>query len=126
MRPRQSRIPVRGAGYPSGLPRQNRGPVGVSPGIHLVGTSEGATTTVWDHDFTGPTALVVGNETTGMSSFWASACETVVQIPMTGSASSFNASIAASIARYEVTRQRSSAPGLAGADYRRPSSYLGL
>lgn len=76
-------------------------------GLAVVGTSEDAVLTLWEHDFRGPTALVVGNETTGMSAFWADACDSVVRIPMTGSASSFNATVAGSITLYEITRQRS-------------------
>lgn len=75
-------------------------------GLTLVGTAEDAADVVWDHDFCGPTALVVGNETTGMSAFWAQACDATVRIPMTGSASSFNATVAASITLYEIARQR--------------------
>jgi 23S rRNA (uridine2479-2'-O)-methyltransferase len=75
-------------------------------GLAVVATSEGATDVVWDHDFRGPTALVVGNETTGMSAFWAAACDSAVRIPMSGSASSFNATVAASITLYEIARQR--------------------
>jgi TrmH family RNA methyltransferase len=74
--------------------------------FRLVGTSEDATTELWDHDFTGPTAVVVGNETTGMSAFWAEACDATVSIPMSGAASSFNATVAASITLYEISRQR--------------------
>ncbi|MGH3327269.1 MAG: TrmH family RNA methyltransferase, partial [Streptomycetales bacterium] len=76
--------------------------------IVLVGTSEDAVTDIWKHDFRGPTAVVVGNETTGMSTFWATHCDSVVRIPMTGSASSFNATVAASITLYEIVRQRTS------------------
>jgi len=76
--------------------------------ITLVGTSEDAVTDIWKHDFHGPTAVVVGNETTGMSTFWATHCDSVVRIPMTGSASSFNAAVAASITLYEIERQRAS------------------
>ena len=68
---------------------------------------EDASHTLWKHDFRGPTTLVVGNETTGMSTFWANACDSVVRIPMTGSASSLNPTVAGSIALYEITRQRS-------------------
>jgi tRNA G18 (ribose-2'-O)-methylase SpoU len=74
--------------------------------LAVIGTSEDAADVVWEHDFSGPTALVVGNETTGMSAFWAAACDATVRIPMTGSASSLNATVAASITLYEVVRQR--------------------
>lgn len=76
------------------------------PEIMVVGTSEDADTTLWAHEFSGPTALVVGNETNGMSSFWSASCDRTVGIPMVGSASSFNAAVAASITLYEILRQR--------------------
>jgi TrmH family RNA methyltransferase len=72
----------------------------------IVGTSEDGTHEIWEHDLRGPTALVVGNETSGLSAFWAQACDAVVRIPMTGSASSLNAAVAASIVLYEAIRQR--------------------
>ena len=59
-----------------------------------------------DTDLTGPTLLVLGNETTGMSAGWREACDVVAEIPMTGSASSLNAAVAGSIALYETRRQR--------------------
>ena len=55
-----------------------------------------------------PTVLVVGNETHGLSRAYRDACDAVVRIPMRGSASSLNVSVAASIAIYEVVRQRAS------------------
>jgi len=76
----------------------------------LVGTSEDATLDVWSHDFTGPSAVVVGNETHGMSSFWSGHCDAIIRIPMTGFASSLNATVAASITLYETCRQRQSGP----------------
>lgn len=78
------------------------------PAFALVGTSEDGTRDLWEHDFRVPTALVVGNETSGMSAFWAQACDVVVRIPMVGSASSLNATVAASITLYESMRQRAS------------------
>lgn len=62
-------------------------------------------------DLTGPLLLVVGNETTGMSAGWREACDLVAEIPMSGSASSLNASVAGSIALYEARRQRGPARG---------------
>jgi TrmH family RNA methyltransferase len=74
----------------------------------LVGTDERAETDLAAHDFTAPTVLVVGNETHGLSRAYRDACDAVVRIPMSGSASSLNVSVAASIAVYEVVRQRAS------------------
>ena len=74
----------------------------------LVGTDEHADIALAAHDFTTPTVLVVGNETHGLSRAYRDACDAVVRIPMRGSASSLNVSVAASIAIYEVVRQRAS------------------
>jgi hypothetical protein len=42
----------------------------------------------------------------GRSAGWAGLCDTLVRIPMTGSASSLNAAVAGSLALYEARRQR--------------------
>ena len=60
-------------------------------------------------DLTGPILLVVGNETVGMSAGWREACDVIAEIPMTGAASSLNASVAGSVALYEARRQRRAA-----------------
>ena len=51
-------------------------------------------------------ALIVGNETTGMSPFLTGLSEIVLCIPMHGSASSLNVATAASILIYELSRSR--------------------
>ncbi|MDQ6784107.1 MAG: rRNA methyltransferase [Actinomycetota bacterium] len=75
--------------------------------LQVLGASDEATTDVWDHDFSSPTLVVVGNEAAGMSRGWSEACVATVRIPMVGSASSLNAAIAGSIVLYEAARQRS-------------------
>lgn len=77
---------------------------------HLVGTDERADVDLAAHDFTLPTVLVLGNETHGLSHAYRDACDAVVRIPMSGSASSLNVSVAGSIAIYEVIRQRLGLP----------------
>jgi tRNA G18 (ribose-2'-O)-methylase SpoU len=72
----------------------------------LVGTDEAADTELAAHDFTGPTIVVFGNETHGLSHAYRQACDAVVRVPMQGSASSLNVSVAASIVIYEAARQR--------------------
>jgi TrmH family RNA methyltransferase len=76
------------------------------PALQLVGTDESATTPLWDVDLVRPCALVVGSEAAGMSRAWRDACDILARIPMAGEASSLNAAMSASIALYEVTRQR--------------------
>jgi len=75
-------------------------------GVQLVGTDEHGAVDVADHDLTGPTALLIGNETAGLSAAWKSAADILVRIPITGAASSLNAASAATVVLYEASRQR--------------------
>lgn len=72
----------------------------------LVGTDEKGDADVFDFDLTQPVLLLVGNETTGLSSAWRELCDFTVSIPMTGAASSLNAANAATAVLYEASRQR--------------------
>lgn len=72
----------------------------------VVGTDEDGDADVFDTDLTGPTVVLVGNETAGLSAAWREAADRTVRIPMGGSASSLNAANAASVVLYEVARQR--------------------
>jgi tRNA G18 (ribose-2'-O)-methylase SpoU len=75
-------------------------------GVRVVGTDETGTVDLRAADLTGPLLVVVGNETTGMTSAWREACDELVSIPMAGSASSLNAATAGSIVLDEAARQR--------------------
>ncbi|MFC7529876.1 RNA methyltransferase [Actinoplanes sp. GCM10030250] len=77
--------------------------------MSIVGTDEHGTLDAADHDFTRPTLMLIGNETTGLSSGWREACDQLVRIPMSGSASSLNAATAATVVLYESARQRTAA-----------------
>lgn len=57
-------------------------------------------------DFSGPTALVIGAEGKGLSRLVREKCDFIVSLPMRGHIQSLNASVAAGILMYEVTRQR--------------------
>ena len=74
--------------------------------VALVGTDEHGEADIFDFDLTQPTLLLIGNETTGLSTAWRDLCDHVVSIPMTGSASSLNAANAATAVLYEASRQR--------------------
>lgn len=74
--------------------------------LRVVGTSEDGTSELAEVDLRGPTMIVIGNETSGMSAAWAARCDELTRIPMVGSASSLNAASSASIALYEAARQR--------------------
>jgi len=57
-------------------------------------------------DFTGPTALVVGTEATGLEALWLEASNQNIRIPMRGAIDSMNVSVAAGILIFEAVRQR--------------------
>ena len=74
--------------------------------LTVLGTDEHGDVELAAHDLTGPTLVVTGNETTGLSAGWREACDVMVSIPMLGSASSLNAASATTVVLYEAVRQR--------------------
>jgi len=74
-------------------------------GMRIIGTSAAAPTTIWEADLTGACAIVLGNETLGLTDAAQSACDEFVTIPMTGGAHSFNVTVATGILLYERARQ---------------------
>jgi 23S rRNA (guanosine2251-2'-O)-methyltransferase len=76
-------------------------------GLWLVGLDGGSETTVWECDlFDAPVALVVGSEGSGLSRLVAEKMDLTVRIPIEG-VESLNASVAASVALFELARRRS-------------------
>lgn len=61
---------------------------------------------MYELDFKGPVALVIGNEGDGVSRLVRENCDFTAKIPMKGELDSLNASVAAGILMYEVVRQR--------------------
>jgi tRNA (guanosine-2'-O-)-methyltransferase len=59
-----------------------------------------------DFDFTKPTALVLGNESDGVSAEMLAAADARVVIPMDGFVQSFNISVAAAICLYHIKQDR--------------------
>ena len=72
----------------------------------IVATDEHGRIDVADSDLTGPTVVLIGNETTGLSAAWREAADEIVRITMTGAASSLNAASAGTVVLYEAARQR--------------------
>ena len=60
----------------------------------------------YDCDMTGPTAIVMGTEATGLTEPWRQAADAHVLIPMLGRLDSLNVSVSAAILLYEAVRQR--------------------
>lgn len=75
-------------------------------GIWIFGATAQGTTPLYQADFKGPTAIVIGSEGDGMSRLVAETCDFQVSIPMHGKLNSLNASAAAAILLYEAVRQR--------------------
>jgi len=66
---------------------------------------------LWELDFKVPTVLVLGSEGGGLHRLVKEKCDFLASIPMRGKVSSYNVSVAAGIALYEVLRQRSQVLG---------------
>ena len=75
-------------------------------GLWVFGASSTGATPLWQSDFRGPTALVVGSEGAGISRLVGENCDHIVRIPMFGKISSLNASVSAAVLMYEAVRQR--------------------
>ena len=75
-------------------------------GFWVYGAASRGGTELWQADFKGPTAIVIGSEGSGISRLVGKNCDLVVSIPMFGKISSLNASVSAAILLYEAVRQR--------------------
>ena len=60
----------------------------------------------YDTPMTGPTAIVMGTESTGLTEIWRKAADRHIRIPMLGRLDSLNVSVSAAILLYEAVRQR--------------------
>ncbi len=75
-------------------------------GVRCIGTSDKAAESLYDADLGGPLALVMGREHTGLGERLANACDQLVSLPMHGTVSSLNVSVATGICLYEIARRR--------------------
>lgn len=77
--------------------------------FQIVGTTAHKETSIFQVDFTVPTAFMIGNETDGLNKTFKQCCDVLMTIPMSekSSASSFNVGCAATVFFYEAIRQRS-------------------
>ena len=63
----------------------------------------------YDTPMTGPTAIVMGTESTGLTGIWREAADRHIRIPMLGALDSLNVSVSAAILLFEAVRQRGGA-----------------
>jgi 23S rRNA (guanosine2251-2'-O)-methyltransferase len=75
-------------------------------GVRIIGTSDAAEASLYDADLSGPLALVMGGEHGGLRKPTRARCDRLVRLPMHGSVSSLNVSVACGVCLYEAIRQR--------------------
>ena len=75
-------------------------------GIWISGTAGETEQTLYDTKFSGPVAIAMGAEGSGLRRLTREHCDELVKIPMVGSVSSLNVSVATGICLFEVLRQR--------------------
>lgn len=76
-------------------------------GIWFVGTAGEATHDIYQAKLTGALAIVMGAEGEGMRRLTRETCDDLIKIPMAGTVSSLNVSVASGICLFEAVRQRS-------------------
>lgn len=77
-------------------------------GLWVVGTAGEADMEIYDQDLSGPVVLVMGAEGKGMRRLTREHCDFLVKLPMAGSVSSLNVSVASGVCLFEALRQRRS------------------
>ncbi len=75
-------------------------------GVWLIGTAGEADSTLYQANFTGSVALVMGAEGKGMRRLTREHCDALINIPMLGHVDSLNVSVATGVCLYEALRQR--------------------
>jgi 23S rRNA (guanosine2251-2'-O)-methyltransferase len=77
-------------------------------GLRLVAADQDASASAWESDLSGPLAVIVGSEGSGLSGAIRRRCDLLVSFPMSGHVASLNAGVAGALLLFEVVRQRSS------------------
>ncbi|MFJ3482879.1 23S rRNA (guanosine(2251)-2'-O)-methyltransferase RlmB [Pseudomonas sp. NPDC090202] len=75
-------------------------------GLWVVGTAGEAEQELYQQDLTGPTIMIMGAEGKGMRRLTREHCDYLVRLPMAGSVSSLNVSVATGVCLFEAMRQR--------------------
>lgn len=79
--------------------------------IRSLAAADRADVTLWETDFTGPSAIWVGSEADGLGAQALGEAHYTVRIPMQGKVDSLNASVSAAVLAYEARRQRTQSAG---------------
>jgi 23S rRNA (guanosine2251-2'-O)-methyltransferase len=75
-------------------------------GVWIYGAAAQASSSLYQINCTGPTALVLGSEAEGLRRLTRAHCDDLFSLPMLGSVESLNVSVACGVSLYEVVRQR--------------------
>jgi 23S rRNA (guanosine2251-2'-O)-methyltransferase len=75
-------------------------------GVWLFGAAGEAEKSIYDNDLTESMALVMGAEGSGLRRLTREQCDYLVRLPMAGSVSSLNVSVATGVCLFEALRQR--------------------
>jgi 23S rRNA (guanosine2251-2'-O)-methyltransferase len=75
-------------------------------GVWIVGTDGDAGDLIYNANLKGAVALVMGAEGSGMRRLTREHCDLLVKVPMAGTVSSLNVSVATGVCLYEIVRQQ--------------------
>jgi 23S rRNA (guanosine2251-2'-O)-methyltransferase len=93
--------------------------------IWIIGLDERGTPDYTDFDFNQDCCLVLGSEGSGLHDLVKKNCDHLLRIPMAGSVSSLNVSVAGAVVMYEAMRQRHGIPAPAASKPVKPRKGLG-
>lgn len=83
-------------------------------GIWIVGTADETAKSLYELELTGPLALAMGAEDTGLRRLTREHCDFLAALPMAGAVSSLNVSVATGVCLFEAVRQRRGKKGDGG------------
>ena len=75
-------------------------------GLQIVACTEKTQKNIFEINFKDPTAIIIGSEENGISEEYLKMCDNQARIPIHGTISSLNVSVASGIILYEALRQR--------------------
>jgi len=79
--------------------------------VWLYGAAGEAENSIYASDLTGNSALVMGAEGSGLRRLTREHCDHLINLPMAGTVSSLNVSVATGVCLFEIVRQRLASPG---------------
>jgi TrmH family RNA methyltransferase len=77
-----------------------------SRGISIIGTSPAADRTIGQWDWRLPSAVLIGNEGSGLNRDELASCDALLRIPHSSAVESLNSAVAAAVILYEASKQR--------------------